>query len=43
MIVGLIRALEILEEEQLGNYEEELLMEDLILRLKEEIKKHTSE
>ena len=42
MIVGLIRSLEILEEEPVYNYEEELLIEKLVLKLKEEIEKHIS-
>ena len=37
MLEGLMRALKILKEEHLSNYEEELLMEDLVEKLEGEI------
>ena len=37
MIEGLARALEILKQEHISNYEEELLMEDLIEKIEKEI------
>ena len=39
MLEGLIRALEILKEEHISNYEEQLLMEDLIEKIEKEIEK----
>ena len=42
MIEGLRRAIEILEKEDLHNYEEELLMEDLLMNLNHELHYHES-
>lgn len=41
MIEGLKKAIEILEQTELHNYEEELLMEDLLEELKKNLEKFT--
>ena len=43
MIKGLKRAIEILEQEEIHNYEEELLMEDLLEKLYTELEKYAPE
>ena len=43
MIKGLKRAIEILEQEEIHNYEEELLMEELLEKLYTELEKYAPE